>query len=103
MTLNELSQLLETLNIPVFYSHTNSKVKAPYLVYYEIGSQNFKADNKVYVKFKRIQIELYTSKKNTALENQLETLLDDHSLSYDPDYFYLEGEKVFQVMYEIKI
>ena len=103
MTLDELSNRLESLNIPVFYSHTNSKVKAPYLVYYELFAENFKADNKVYKKFTRVQIELYTSKKDKALENRLETLLDDNLITYDPDYLYLEGEKVFQVIYEIKI
>ena len=103
MTQQELVIILKATGFPVAYSHFKNRQRTPFICYKESFTDNFKADNKVYVKFKRIQIELYTSKKNTALENQLETLLDDHSLSYDPDYFYLEGEKVFQVMYEIKI
>ena len=103
MKLSELSALLKSLNIPVYYSHTKNNVKAPYIIYYELFGDNFKADNKVYKKFTQVQIELYTKTKDEQMEEQLETVLDDNNLPYDPDYLYIEGENVFQTSYEIRI
>jgi len=103
MKLSELSTLLKSLNIPVYYSHTRSNVKAPYIIYYELFSENYKADNKVYKKFKQVQIELYTKKKDEQMEEQLETVLDENKLPYETDYLYIEGENVFQTSYEIRI
>lgn len=103
MTLTELSRLLEDMNIPIHYSHTRDKAKAPYIIYYELFTETFKADNKVLSKAKRIQVELYTKEKDEQLELKLETLFDDNNLPYDIDYLYIDGENVFQTSYEITI
>ena len=103
MTHRELGGLLKKLNIPVAYSHFRETQKPPYMVYVRTGSANIGADNGVWVKRMNYDIVLYTEKRDTALEEKIENLLDGAELFYDIDEIYIDAEKVFAVTYSIQI
>lgn len=103
MTCSDIHKMLCQLNIPVAYHHFAEQKTAPFIVYLNPYDNNFSADNKSYVKFKAIQIELYTDKRDLALERELEKILDEHDLPFDKTEVWLEKEKVYQMIYETEV
>ena len=103
MTLAELKKILDDAGYPVAYSHFTTAPAPPYICYLTPYTSNFKADNKVYKRIDNVQIELYTSRKDLAAESKLEAVLDENDLSYDAIETYIESEKLYQRIYEIKI
>jgi hypothetical protein len=108
MTLAQLKAMLGQTGYPVTYSHftatENNPIPAPpYICYLEAYSSNFIADSKVYQKIKNVQIELYTKLKDTNAENKLETLLDTNNIPYDSTETFIESEKLFQKIYDVRL
>ncbi len=103
MTLAELKRLLDATGYPVAYSHFNKLVEPPFITYLVDNNPNFIADNRVYHKIKDIDIELYTTKKDEAVEQVLEDLLDQNDIPYEPYEMYIESEKLFQKIYEVRL
>ena len=103
MELKELVKTLEKLKIPIAYNHFSTVQKPPYLVYKVTSSNNFMADNKVYKKIRKVDLELYTENKNEELEEKLETILCESEMVFDSFETYIQSEDVYQVIYEISI
>lgn len=108
MTLNDIYTILKATGYPVAYSHftespNNPLPKPPYICYLSAYSSNFKADNKVYTKIDNLQIELYTTKKDLAAEKKLENLLDENDIIYETTEEWIESEKLFQKIYEVRL
>jgi len=108
MTLGELTKILEATGYPVAYSHfTATSIKSvpapPYICFLVDGSANLMADNKVYHKINDLNIELYTTKKDLVAEAKLEKVLDDHDIPYDSYGTFIESEKLFQKIYEMRL
>lgn len=103
MTLAELKKILGASGFPVAYSHFNSPQTPPFICYLVDSNSNFKADNKVYHKVTDVTIELYTSKKDLAAEAILENLLDQNEIPYEPYEVFIESEKLFQRIYEVRL
>ena len=70
-----LKTLLNTTGLPVDYHHFKKPPSPPYIVYLFSHNSNFGADNLVYTAEKNFQVELYTTKKDTASEKLIEDLL----------------------------
>jgi hypothetical protein len=98
-----LAQILSEAGIPVTRGGFKKAQALPYIVYVFSHSNNFSADSKVYLKRDNYQIELYTEKKDIALEERLEGIFDEHGLVYDKTETYLESEKLIEVLYEIQL
>ena len=98
-----LAQLLSEAGVPVARSAFLKQQAPPYIVYVFSHSNNFLADSKVFLKRDNYQIELYTEKKDIALEEKLEGIFDAHGLVYDKTEVYLESEKLIEVLYEIQL
>lgn len=108
MTLQKLKTILDTTGFPVAYSHFIKTDKTPlpsppYITYLEIDSSNFKADNKVYSKGRNVHIELYTKKKDLDSEKIVEDVLDSNEIAYESDETYIDSEKIFQKIYEVRL
>lgn len=103
MSLEELYLILKGTELPVAYSHFNEITSPPYITYLSVSSSNFYADNKVYAKIYNIQIELYTKHKDLEVERKLEDILDKNEIAYETIEEWIESEKLFQKIYEIKI
>ena len=98
-----LETLLKSTHLPVVYHHFVTPPKPPYIIYLFALSNNFGADNKVYDKADRYQVELYTAKKDSASEATLEAVLDAAETYWDKTETYIESEKLYQIIYEITI
>lgn len=98
-----LAHILAEVGVPVARNAFLKQQAPPYIVYVFSHSDNFTADSKVYLKRDNYQIELYTEKKDVALEDKLEGIFDSHGLVYDKTETYLESEKLIEVLYEIQL
>lgn len=108
MTSNDIYTILEVTGYPVAYSHfigttTTPLPSPPYITYLSAYSSNLKADNKVYKKIDNLQIELYTNKKDLIAEKKLEDLLDINEIAYDSTEVWIDSEKLFQKIYEVRL
>ncbi|MDM5189356.1 hypothetical protein QUF99_19210 [Bacillus sp. DX4.1] len=108
MTLTEFKKILDATGYSVAYSHFtatpgNPVPKPPYICFLVDGSPNMMADNKVYQKINDVNIELYTTKKDMAVEAILEKVLDDHEIPYESSEAFIESEKLFQKFYEARL
>ncbi|PHD58851.1 hypothetical protein [Bacillus toyonensis] len=107
MTLGELTKILEVTGYPVAYSHFTSTPTSPvptppYVCFLVEGSSNLMADNKVYYKIHDVNIELYTTRKDLVAEAKLEKVLDDHEIPYESYETFIESEKLYQKLYEMR-
>ena len=105
MLLTELKQLLDQMNLPISYREwkPGQVPELPYLLYYENSSDNFYADNEVFLKKTEIIVELYTNTKNIREENKLEELLSTNKIPFDTYETYLSSEQMYLKAYEINI
>lgn len=108
MTLNDIYTILKATGYPVAYSHftatTNNPLPTPpYITHLSAYSSNLKADNRVYKKIDNIQIELYTTKKDLTAEKKLEDLLDTNEVAYESTETWIDSEKLFQKIYEVRL
>ena len=96
-----LFQLLKTTGLPVAYHHFTSPPSSPYMVYLFSYNTNFGADNKVYNAAKNFQVELYTTKKDSASEKLIEDALNGADVYWEKTEMYIDSEGLYQVLYEI--
>ena len=98
-----LAGILSETGLPVARGGFKKAQPPPYIVYIFSHSSNFTADSRVYLKRDHYQIELYTEKKDIALEETLEGIFDTNGLIYDKTETYLESEQLIEVLYEIQL
>lgn len=108
MTLAELKKILNTVGYPIEYSHfedtkTNTVPKPPYITYLVSYSSNIIADNNIYKKIDNVQIELNTVKKDLIAESKLETVLEQNEIAWQSTETFIESEKLFQKIYEVRL
>lgn len=108
MKLVEFVKALKLLGLPVAFSHfesdaANPPPKPPFITYFTPATDNRFADNSVYIGVDRIDIELYTVKKDLEAEAKIEQFLKDQKLPYNARQVWIEREKVFQKTYETRL
>jgi hypothetical protein len=101
MTLEDLKKQLETTGFPVAYNVFNTEQTMPFICFLVAYSNNFAADDIVYKKIDHIQVELYTSLKDTDAEDKVEKALS--SFIWYKTESYDDTEKQYQVIYEIEV
>lgn len=103
MTLEQVGDLLKKTGIPVAYRSFQQEEapRLPVICYQEMGSNNFAADGTVYQKITRIQVELYTTWKDTKTEEKVEQELND--FAWEKTETYIKSERCYQILYEIEI
>lgn len=100
MNLEELKKRCENAGFKYAYGRFEETVNPPHLIATSPNSNNFNADNKVYLKVNSIMLELTTTKKDLDLENEIEekilydivwskveTNIDDEGV-YNVSYFF---------------
>ncbi|SEA49518.1 hypothetical protein SAMN04515656_1128 [Eubacterium aggregans] len=105
ISLNELKNALETLQVPVAYHHfrTGQAPSPPFLVYYEDQDIEYYADDKVYLTATAVTVELYTNEKNIALEESLKALLKDLGILFHRYETWIESEKLYMEVFEFEL
>ena len=81
----------------------NAAPALPFIVYYVENSDNFGADNKVYLQKNEVTIELYTKNKDVTSEGLIETMLNNNSIFWNKYEDYIESEHMYQISYDITI
>lgn len=105
MTLKDLSDELKTLGLPVAYDSFKRDYEPdlPFIVYYKTNEETFQADNKNYLSYSDIAIEVYSDFKNEDLERQVEEILNRNELIFRSVETYWEEDYLYEVLYETRI
>lgn len=105
MTHQEVMTMLAEMNLPYAYDHfvEGESPAPPFLVFLYPGSNHFAADGKVYFKVNRLNIELYTDKKDVELEETVEAVLDRHGIFYGKSEVWIESENLYEVLYQMEV
>lgn len=104
MTLTDLYNILTSTGLPVAYQtfKPEENVKPPCITYEAAFSQNFGADNHVYLPFTNVDIFLFEKTKDGS-EAILENVLNANMIFWDKTETYENDEKVYQIIYEVRI
>ena len=105
MTPYEIYQGLKSLGYPVAYSHyaEGEVPEPPFLTYYFPGTDNFSADGLVYQEINELDIEIYSRGKALEAEQAVSEWLTSQGLFYEKQEYYIESEKLIQVIFEISL
>ena len=103
--MEELLQILKETLIPFAYDHfaEGESPKPPFICYLLPSTNNFSADGKVYYRISEVHIELYTDFKDLALEEKVETILDEHEIFYNKSETWISSEKLYEVLYNFEM
>ena len=103
--MDELLYILGETQIPFAYDHfaEGESPDPPFLCYLLPGSNNFSADGKVYYKIGRVNLELYTDRKDPEVEQKLEDALDAASIFYNKTEVWIDSEKLYEVLYQFEM
>ena len=103
--MEKLVQMFSEMGIPFAYDHfaEGESPDPPFICYLLPGSNNFAADGKVYYKISQVNIELYTDRKDPAVEQKLEDALDAASIFYNKTEVWIDSEKLYEVLYQFEM
>ena len=105
MTIENIVEMLQEMNIPFAYDHfaEGESPEPPFICYLIPGSDNFAADGRVYFKMNEVRIEMYTDFKDLDLESRVEGVLDGHEIFYNKSETWIQSEKLYEVMYAFEM
>ena len=105
MTYEEINEMMAEMGLPYAYHHfaEGESPQPPFLLFLSPGEETFSADNVAYYSFKQLDIELYTDKKNPALEEEIEAVLTQHEIYFTKTESWIASEKMYEVLYEMTI
>lgn len=103
MTLKELKQRCENAGFKYAYGQFKKATEPPHLVAMSTGTDNFMADNKVYLKDTPIQLDYTYLTKDVKMEEKIEDEILGDMAWNKSDETYLTDEKVWQVSYFFEI
>ena len=103
--MEELVRIVSGMGIPFAYDHfaEGESPDPPFLCYLLPGSNNFSADGRVYYKIGRVNLELYTDRKDPEVEQKLEDALDAASIFYNKTEVWIDSEKLYEVLYQFEM
>lgn len=99
----EITQRCGLTDYTYYQFADDSAPNLPYLIFYYPSSNNDGADNVVWQKINRLNIELYTDNKEFFIENELETVLTEHGFFYEKSEQYIKDEKMYEVLYQMEV
>jgi hypothetical protein len=95
-------QILSDYKIPFEFSHFSKPMTPPFMVYTVPSTNNFKADNSVYLNVDEVEIELYTRQNTLSEEKALEKYMSENGIIWDKvSQSWLDDEKIFMTVYEV--
>lgn len=107
MTLEELYAVLNATGIPVTYhswsDSDDERPALPFMTYQVAYSNNFMAENRVYLTVQHVDIALYTAIKSPETEETVEEALNSADLPWQKTETYLDSERCFQIIYEVEV
>lgn len=85
--------------VPVRYRVFKSKPQIPFAVYYEDETENFTADNIVYLERVDYIMELYAEKKEHEMESKIEQIFAANDTPWEKEESYIEQERLIMTAY----
>lgn len=103
--MERITAILNEIGISFAYDHfaEGESPEPPFICYLTPESDNFSADGGVYLKVAVVHIELYTNRKDPDAEAKVETALDASGIFYDKTEVWIEGEKLYEVLYTFEM
>ena len=103
--MDKIINMLEEIGIPFAYSHfaEGESPEPPFMCYLLPTSDNFSADGRVYHKLSSVHFEVYTDKKDRALENRVEDVFDKNNIFYNKSEVWINSEKLYEVIYSFEL
>lgn len=103
MTLAELKTRCEEQGFKYAYGVFEKPTEPPHLIAFCRETNNFMADNKVYMKDTPIQLDYTYEQKNIEEQNKIEDIILADVAWNKTEETYLSDEKVWQVSYFFEI
>lgn len=103
MTLEELKIICEKKGFKYAYGQFKRPTKPPHIVTIITETNNFMADNKVYIKKTQIKLDYTYIDKDLNEQNKIEDEILNEIAWNKTDETYLQDEKVWQVSYFFEI
>ncbi len=100
-----IAEIIREIGLPFAYHHyaEGESPDPPFLLYLFPESDNYGADNTVYVKVSRVYLELYTDLKDPELEKQVERALSEQGVFWDKSEVWIESESLYEVLYSFEM
>lgn len=102
LELKDLKQALDTVGIPVAYSHYEEAHAFPYIVYEETRTDGYYAENINWATIATIQIDLYTQHKDPELEQKVRKAITSLELPFTTLETIVQAEDCYAVSYFIE-
>ena len=104
MTYKQISDMIEGFGLPfAYYEFPETQEAPPFICFLFTDSDDLLADNTNYAKIRPLSIELYTDNKDFALEQRIETALNESGLVFTRSEIYIDSERMFQVTYNTSV
>ena len=103
--MERLVTIMEEIGLPFAYHHfaEGEGPDPPFICFLIPGNDNFAADGRAYFKIDQVNIELYTDRKDPALEDRVEAALDGHGIFYRKTEGWIESERLYEVRYTFEM
>lgn len=104
--LTDVITVLKTTGLPVTYDHwaKGQVPKLPYLVVTDQGRDDVCADDQHYLRINLYNVEYYFEKKDSAIENRIESLFIVSDYQYDiSEDIWIDTEQFFEKLYPIAV
>lgn len=105
MTRTEVANMIASLKLPyAYYQFPKGTAQAcPFVCFFYTNTHDVYADDSNYQRITGLSIELYTSKKDFALEDTVEQMLKNNGFTYYKEENYIDTEKMWQIAYEMEV
>ena len=105
MTYKEIATMVSGFGVPfAYYQFPNgTEQTCPFVCFYFEFSNDMAADNTNYQKIRPLSIELYTDNKDFALEESIETALNNAGLVFSREETWLDTERMYMVTFVTEI
>lgn len=105
MTLEQFYKMLQGIELPIaYYAFPEGEAPPlPFLIYFEMNTDNFAADGIAYHEIKRMAVELYIQRRDLSLEKKIEQTFTENGIYWNKEFTYLDTEKCYEIIYEMEI
>ena len=105
MTLSEINTMIANFGLPYAYHHFTEKTaqEPPFIVFFYPSINDLYADGINYQRISELDVELYTSNKDFAKEEMIESALTNAGFSFYKEENYIASEKIWQIAYEMDV
>lgn len=100
MTYSDFAKKIKTFKHPTYEAEFPKSVKTPFLVYLKGNCEKITADGAIVLQQDEVFLELYTERKDTSLQTELEEFLKSNGLSFKmKDRLWISEEKFYMTSY----